>query len=166
MPSLEVHYQINNILRLMAKVSIRTKLYSNYLFFAGRQWPAWSTWWTGLWSVTLVCSRCLNRAWFQIHWFNSIQICLSGSAWEGWAARPEGGQGRVRWCRTERNQGKSLTNGRQHKMKFPFSLTSWWLQPENGSFVHYARLSFIYMNTWNCQLGGNLAVSGFIPIVI
>lgn len=44
--------------------------------------------------------------------------CLSGFAWEGWAAGLEGRQGRVRCHRTERNQGKSLSNGRQHKMNF------------------------------------------------
>lgn len=146
MPILEAHYQINNILRLVAKVSVMSKPYSNHLFFAGRQWPARSTWWTGVWSVTLVYSRCLNSGWVQIHWFRSLQICLSGFTWDRWVARPQGGQGRVRDCRTERNQGKSLSHGRQHKMKFPFSWTSWWLKPENGSFVHYARLSFIYMN--------------------
>lgn len=102
---------INNILRLMAKVSIMLNFTLIIFSLQGDSGqpgvpgePVCDLW---SWSALF---RCLNRGWFY--------FCLSGFAWEGWAAGPEGRQGRVWRYRTERNQGKSLSNGGQHKMNF------------------------------------------------
>lgn len=164
-PSLEAQYQINNILRLGGQ-KLASWLNFNLIIFSlqgdsGQPgvpgelvcdlWP-WST------------PARLNSGRVQILIDSGqFKFCLSGFAWDGWVARPQGGQGRVRHRRTERNQGESLSNVRQHTMNFPFSLTSWWLKPENGSFRAW-RQALFHLHEWShkgCQLGGNLAESGF-----